>query len=215
MTQSSDEKPETTRESLMRCAESLFARQGFDGTSVKEIAEAAGVNVSLISYHFNGKEGLYRSCIEQFGQWRLDVAKRILQPASTVEELRIRIDLFVDEMLSTYAHHSSACKMIQREADLGLPVAQDVFKETFLKIFMTLVEFISVSQSRGAVRSDLDPLLMAKLIYGGVVHVLHTDSIAERFFGKSIKDPEVRKHTREHFLQITLEGILPNSPRTP
>ena len=45
-----------TRDLLIKAARSLFALQGYKATTVKEIADKAGVNISLISYHFDGKE---------------------------------------------------------------------------------------------------------------------------------------------------------------
>lgn len=47
-------------ESAIRC----FAEKGFDGTSIREIAEHAGKQASLISYHFGNKEGLYLRCFQ-------------------------------------------------------------------------------------------------------------------------------------------------------
>lgn len=56
-----------TKEKLLAHAIEIFSLKGFDGTTVKDLAEAAGVNVSLISYHFGGKEALYNACINKFG----------------------------------------------------------------------------------------------------------------------------------------------------
>ncbi|RWE47877.1 CerR family C-terminal domain-containing protein [Mesorhizobium sp.] len=66
MTKSSDAKTprratspaELTRAALVRAALKLFGRQGFDGTSTREIAAEAGANIGSIAYHFGGKEGL-------------------------------------------------------------------------------------------------------------------------------------------------------------
>lgn len=55
------------RSQLIAAATPLFAVKGLAGVNVREIARAAGVNASLISYHFGGKEGLYAAVIrEQF-----------------------------------------------------------------------------------------------------------------------------------------------------
>ncbi len=43
---------------ILEAARKLFAQQGFDGTSVKQICEAAEVNISLVSYYFGGKENV-------------------------------------------------------------------------------------------------------------------------------------------------------------
>src|SRR5688500_10839876 len=47
-----------TRQQLLAAAERLFAERGFAGVSVRMIAGEAGVNWSLVGYHFRGKDGL-------------------------------------------------------------------------------------------------------------------------------------------------------------
>lgn len=54
---------DATREALMGAGSELFATRGFDGVSVEAIADQAGVNKAMISYHFGGKRGLYRSIL--------------------------------------------------------------------------------------------------------------------------------------------------------
>ncbi|MER8845860.1 CerR family C-terminal domain-containing protein [Mesorhizobium australicum] len=49
---------EPTRAALVQAALKLFGRQGFDGTSTRQIAAEAGANIGSIAYHFGGKEGL-------------------------------------------------------------------------------------------------------------------------------------------------------------
>ncbi len=49
-------KESDTKIKILEAARSLFAQQGFNGTSVKQICTQAGVNISLISYYFGGKE---------------------------------------------------------------------------------------------------------------------------------------------------------------
>ncbi|GAC1449582.1 MAG: hypothetical protein PVSMB11_10920 [Desulfuromonadaceae bacterium] len=55
------------RAALIKIATPLFAEKGFNGVSVRKIAALAGVNLSMISYYFGGKEGLYGEILnEQF-----------------------------------------------------------------------------------------------------------------------------------------------------
>ena len=54
-----DPRSDSTREKLIYSAEALFAERGFDGVSVRDIANAAGVNSALVGYYFRGKEGLF------------------------------------------------------------------------------------------------------------------------------------------------------------
>ncbi|MBO6827393.1 MAG: CerR family C-terminal domain-containing protein [Sneathiella sp.] len=50
---------------LLEIAGPLFADRSFDSVSTREIADRAGVNLSAISYHFGGKEGLYRAVFQK------------------------------------------------------------------------------------------------------------------------------------------------------
>ena len=52
-----------TRTRLLDAAAPLFARDGFDGVSIRDIAAAADVNVAGVNYHFQGKENLYREVL--------------------------------------------------------------------------------------------------------------------------------------------------------
>jgi TetR/AcrR family transcriptional regulator, regulator of cefoperazone and chloramphenicol sensitivity len=53
-----------TRLKLLSAAIDLFGRQGFYGTSIRQIARLAKANIAAIAYHFGGKEELYRACLE-------------------------------------------------------------------------------------------------------------------------------------------------------
>ncbi len=48
-----------TRDRILDTGERLFAAHGFDGTSLRQITEAAGVNLAAVNYHFGSKEELY------------------------------------------------------------------------------------------------------------------------------------------------------------
>src|SRR3954469_5049369 len=88
--------PSTERQLIM-AARGLFARRGLSGTSIRDIAEAAKLNSSLISYYFESKEGLYRACIEEIAKASLQLAQKVLQPPANETEFRLRLQMFLDE----------------------------------------------------------------------------------------------------------------------
>lgn len=55
----------TTRESIVSAAELLFARHGYAATSMRDITEAAGVNIAAVNYHFGSKERLLIEILDQ------------------------------------------------------------------------------------------------------------------------------------------------------
>ncbi|MEU8817010.1 helix-turn-helix domain-containing protein [Actinoplanes sp. NPDC048796] len=59
---------ERTRQKILDAAAKEFAAHGYAGARVRAIAERAGVNQQLLSYYFDGKEGLFRAMNEQWAQ---------------------------------------------------------------------------------------------------------------------------------------------------
>ncbi|MGV7207163.1 CerR family C-terminal domain-containing protein [Oxalobacteraceae bacterium A2-2] len=57
---------QVSREKILDTALGLFVRKGYAGTSVRDVAGAAGVNLAAISYHFGDKAGLYQAALHEF-----------------------------------------------------------------------------------------------------------------------------------------------------
>lgn len=65
-----------TRQKILDAAIPLFAEGGFSGTSVRRLADAAGVNVATLAYHFGDKKGLYREAVGQLHHRLADLTLR-------------------------------------------------------------------------------------------------------------------------------------------
>jgi AcrR family transcriptional regulator len=69
--------PRTTSARLLDAAVELFARHGFHGTSIRDIAERAGANVAAGHYHYGSKAGLYLEVLRaQFAAVRSELERR-------------------------------------------------------------------------------------------------------------------------------------------
>src|SRR5690606_17573131 len=55
----------STRDTILDAAEQLFARQGHDNTSMRQITTAAQVNLSAVNYHFGSKDGLVQAVFQR------------------------------------------------------------------------------------------------------------------------------------------------------
>ncbi|KAB0671999.1 TetR/AcrR family transcriptional regulator [Oryzomonas sagensis] len=76
------------RRRLMEVGTRLFAERGLHGVSVRELSRAAGTSISMISYYFGSKEGLYSSvlqeqfaCFDQIG----DIRQQGASPLAVIE----------------------------------------------------------------------------------------------------------------------------------
>lgn len=194
---------------LLAVATKLFADKGFAATSVKDISDAAQLNVSLISYHFGGKEGLFRACIEQFGRGRLETAKRLLQPATTLEEFRIRLKVYLDEVIVVYLQNPDVIKILHSECERGptSKLAHEVFQETFIAAFNTLVDYVAQAQMRGLLVQTTNPLLSATFVFGSTLHILRTHEMGEKIWDRSIRQQDMREELIDGLISIFLNGL--------
>ena len=204
--------PTDTRDRLIKAAIPLFARKGFEGTSIKELAQEAGVNVSLVSYHFGGKEGLYRACLEEFGRERLAVAERLLQAPQSLEEFTIRLKMFMEEVMSCHCDQSEITLIIHRELEMNTPAMKEVFAQTFLKSFTTLVRFFESAQKNTILDNSADPEVMAALMLGSIFNTGRMDCINREYFSNTIQDPKYRARILKQILQFC-NGCLSQHPQ--
>src|ERR1043166_4651027 len=82
------EKPDTKRPVIIRAATALFAQRGVDATSMREIAEAAGVREAAIYRYFASKEELSRSIFVSWYGWYSRQLREIVRgPGDTKEKV--------------------------------------------------------------------------------------------------------------------------------
>lgn len=200
---------ESSRQALIQAGKSLFAQKGFDGTTVREISAQADVNLCLVSYHFQGKEGLYRTCLEQFGQARLASARRLLKEPTNAKEFRDGLKNFVDEFFQSYLEDPEAARLIHRELDRHCGLSLDIFRETFLKAYETLVDFFRAAQEAGVVAKDCDCRIASSSVYAAVVHFTRNDWMSALFIGESLREEAYRTRVREQILEMVVAGVIP------
>lgn len=78
-------KQNLSRKKIINSAIVLFANKGFASTSTREICKHAGVNLSLIAYYFETKDGLYTSIIESIVNFGLEHLKEDIEKANNLK----------------------------------------------------------------------------------------------------------------------------------
>jgi len=68
------------KDKIIETALELFAKRGFDGTSTRDICKLANVNISMISYYFGGKEGLYKFILQDLLNKQLEYINQFYNP---------------------------------------------------------------------------------------------------------------------------------------
>ena len=132
-----------TRLRIIETAIPLFARLGFENTSTREIAVAAGVNPPALQYYFHSKEGLYQACAEHIADFvtelldpELDRAETLLrddEPPEALIEGYCGLISVMAELLFCRPEAENWSPMIAREqAGMGPGIAFPLMRERFL-----------------------------------------------------------------------------------
>jgi len=106
---------------ILKVAENLFSQKGFEGTSVRDIAKEAQVNIAMISYYFESKENLLFNLI----QYRMENSYLILKKVkddthfSPWEKMEQIIEYYIEMILQNRNFHaiiSRQMSLIQSES---------------------------------------------------------------------------------------------------
>ncbi|WP_294252105.1 TetR/AcrR family transcriptional regulator [uncultured Chryseobacterium sp.] len=100
-------------ENILFAAEKLFAEKGFEGTSTREIAKAAQVNISMISYYFGSKEKLYEKLMEYRMNEGQFFSKDIIE-RTDINEWE-KVEKIVDQFAGKVRHNKCFYRIMQRE----------------------------------------------------------------------------------------------------
>jgi len=198
--------PDNTRDLILDEARKHFSEKGFEGASVRDICSGASVNVSAIKYHFGGKEGLYRECFKIYGESRLNSASKILTKANSIEELKLRLKLFCEDFIKEGLDNMHSTKMIFREIENENPLIADIFQDTFLKVYATLVEMIEDAKSKNLLREDLDSTIAASVFFHSLTTSIRLDHVGEKHFQKTLRSPVYTELYINNLISIFFDG---------
>lgn len=157
----SDPKESESRRKLLETASKLFAEKGYEGVSTRDIAAAANVNISLISYYFSGKEGLYVAILEDFLEQnraeyetmvtKFDLTK--LTRASFCSHMKVLIARILERKFSC----PYVSPLIFREILAGVPAAREFMENSFEGMADGLINIFEVAREKGIIKPELHP----------------------------------------------------------
>ncbi len=204
---------EDTASRILFAAKRLFAAQGYDGTSTKDICEDAGVNSAAIHYHFGSKRNLYHYIIEQFATERLDFARKTLQPPRNIDDFKVRLEIFLRQTLETMIKQTDIIRMIQRDVETEGSKSNEMYLNTLLKHAGKLREFFDHARKKGIVAAEVRSFSAAGFLMSNIIHQTRNDKIVEKFSGHSLADEKYRNDWIQQTLRIFMDGILASSRR--
>lgn len=201
---------ESTPDALIATARELFARHGYDGTSVRMITEQAGANLGAISYHFGSKEALYAAVV---GSVAKPLYSRV-QAIATGEGAPLeRIAAIIAAYFDHFADHPDMPKLVVQQIFTDRPLPPPL-RESMGGILAAIASVLAAGQADGSIRSG-PPLFLAlstlaQPIYFNIVR--RPLELAGLF---DLTDPVSHREVVDHVTRFAIAGLAAPSPESP
>ncbi|GIP35432.1 TetR/AcrR family transcriptional regulator [Paenibacillus sp. J2TS4] len=128
---------------ILLAAKKLFARQGYDGTSIRQICEEAGANVALVSYHFGGKENMLNALFDEF------VPQQRMEEVEPYKDLPVEgIYMFIQEVIRFRMNNMDIINILQQEIATDSPRIE-MIRNHFLPIWGILRDLLEKGRNQG------------------------------------------------------------------
>ena len=194
---------QATRAAILDAAAEVFADRGFDGASLRDLAEAAGVTRSLIHHHFGSKEELWESVVDRFfmdyGRRQAEILARPHLQADGLEESARTLFRFLAKNPRFVRLHSWANTS---ESDAPIRASRQ-------QLALQAVERLEEMQQRGDMRSDIRPASVLIAMFNLVEHWFQAHTTLAKRLGDEMPS---ESEFLEDLVRVLIRGIQPCDP---
>ncbi len=196
---SADANPDS-RTKILDVAEALFARRGFAGVGLREVAQEVGLSKSSLFHHFPTKIDLYQEVLGRV----LDRLQERMAPVLASQAAHAeRLDLLVDGLVDALAEHPAMARLTLRslfEEDETAPYPRDrktPFDATLARLIRSFHELIADGIAAGAFR-PVSPGHLTQTLIGATVYHFASADLGEEILGSPIfSADQVQERKRE------------------
>ena len=206
------ELQQDSRNCILSVAAKLFAKLGLDKCSTREIAKLSNSNISLISYYFGGKEGLYRevmrSCaleIREHVQGRIDSLKHF---PMTEKLFRQEVESVIESFIFFRTKYPEVSQIFAREKLTHLQHSQQIHQEIFYPLVQSFIQTFERAQKAGFVKKDINPALFFSLMSEGIWGFFEIQSCPTPLASEFTAIASDPKKLKNQIAKIFIEGAL-------
>lgn len=189
-------EPTGSASRILHCAERLFAARGFDGVTTRDVAAAAGVNISTLHFHWSNKRTLYEAvCRHQARQLlrfveRTDPLIECQEPTAT-DRIERWVDQSIDLLIENPAIARLAWQSVSGQSAPDLPTLLQHDIGVFRRLQAELAKALGPSRHRDAELSLL-------LLFYFAVGVFSNSSLQCAVLEASVLDsPELQQRVKD------------------
>lgn len=199
------------RQRIIEHTVELISKQGYEGTSVRDIASAAGVNVAMIKYYFGGKEQLLEEVLENKLSYLRNIFIGLVknQDMTAIEKIDRIIDLLIERKFSSRNFHH----LLHRELSLEKrPQLKDRVSD-LLMLNVSPVKKILKDGIKSGEFKKVDAEMTVATVVGTVHYLLINDTMCQKILDKKkdfspFKNKQLKRRLSNHVKQLIRSHLL-------
>ncbi len=194
---------------ILRAAVELFARKGFDGTRIAEIADASGLPKANVYYYFETKEAIYATLIERL----LNGWDKALEHIRADREPREAIAAYITAKLDYSRRHATESRFFANEILRGGGFLSKAQRRHMQEVTRDRVDVVEGWVRDGKLR-PLDPRHFFIMLWASTQFYADFAEVAAMTLGKSKLGTADFTEAREAIVATILRGCLPSEDAT-
>ncbi len=191
---------------ILEKAEALFAAKGYEGTTVRDIAQAAGINLAMINYYFGSKEKLMEILFkERMGSVKMRIEAVVnSKDISPFQKFDILIDQYITRVFSRQDFYKVMFTEQLLQKNTNVLNALKEYKREFISL---IDEVIAQGCSQGIFTNGVDTMILLNSMTGTVMNMLinkehyreyHNHTLNDEAFEEIIKT-KLSEHLKKLF----------------
>lgn len=202
-------QPPSSRDKILDVAEALFARRGFAGVGIREVAGAAGLGKSSLFHHFRGKTELYFEVLGRvIGRLRERFAPVLAAEIDPAEKLDRAIETLIDAL----AEQPTTARLLLRALfeDEQFPIEPGAEREAVDRGIRELLDSIGSVISAGIEAGVFRPVSvphMLQTLIGITIYHFASGELGEDVIGRPLLSAEAVRERKREVLQLLHHGL--------
>ncbi|EHO12404.1 TetR/AcrR family transcriptional regulator [Myroides odoratimimus] len=191
---------------ILIVAEELFSQKGIDGTSIRDISKAAGINVAMINYYFGSKQAMVIALFEI----RLTRTREKLALLTTDTDLdpMQKLLAFVEHMMTVQLQNADfhIILMGQLSKKEDIPEISDGITILQREILNIINSFIEEGYEKGLFKAKPDPVTFVIFSLGILSYLIHHERTLSSYW--NIPDhEEYSLHIKQHIYPYLIQSF--------
>jgi AcrR family transcriptional regulator len=198
---------------ILQVAEKLFANNGFEGTSVRDICTEAAVNVAMVNYYFGNKEGLFEKLVEQKAGFLKGQLEKIVDNTQLthIQKIDLVIDGYVPRLFEQRNFHNTIMREMSMHQREGLHKSM---AEIFMRN-MRIIEAIIKSGIKKREFKKVDVEMTVGTILGVINVIIQSPTICEQMMNEAVdgdlyENEKFKQRLAKHLKQLMRNHLMNN-----